>query len=200
MGVEGPRHRLPCGVGDERLSGLCHRAQPGREVYGLARNRVLRRCPGANGRGYDLAAGDAGVQLQCLPRRIGYRGHLGLHVERCPHGPLYVVVVSDRRTEYGKSTVPGVIDHIAAVIGDDSVRDCIEAAQKRLHLLWVESTAKGRVAGDVGDQHGCLTPLAIGCLGRGLECLVPGRTLCGGPRDRREDAQSMSGAFYADVL
>ena len=80
--------------------------------------------------------------------------HRALHAERRAHRALGVVLVRDRRAEQRHHVVADVLVHGAAVALDLLPEPPQRAVHERLHGLGVEALGHGRVAGQIGEQHG----------------------------------------------
>ena len=136
--------------------------QPRGDVDGVADHGVAV----ADGAGEDLAGVDADAQLEARAMARGQLGvdlaHRGLHPERGAHGALLVVLVRDRRAEDGHDVVADVLVDGAAVAGDLLAEPAQAAVDERLDALGVHPLGHGRVAGEVGEQHGDLAPLVGG--------------------------------------
>ena len=82
--------------------------------------------------------------------------------ERGTNRPLRVVAMRDRRTEHRHDAVADVLVDGAAVALDHAVEGFEEAAGDLMQLFRVQPAGELGVAGQVGEQHRHLPPLALG--------------------------------------
>ena len=83
-----------------------------------------------------------------------------MHVYRRTRCSFAVVAVRDGGTERCQRGIAGMVDHLAAVVRNDAIRDVVELAHYGLYLFGVEAPAQSRVSGNVCHQNGRLPALA----------------------------------------
>jgi hypothetical protein len=114
----------------------------------------------ASAAGDDLPAGDPDVHVGRAADLRRDRGHGIVDGERGADRALGLVAVRQRRAEHGHDAVAEVLVDPAAVLLDDAVDPLEEAAEQRVHVLGVELPAQRGVAGEIGEEHHDLAPLA----------------------------------------
>jgi hypothetical protein len=160
--------RLADGDGVRAAGGL----EAGGNVDGIAHHRVAV----ADGAGHHLARVDSDPQ-----REAGaVLGHHLQHREAGAHGPLRIVLVGDRRPEDAHHVVADeLVDRPAEALDllAEASQGAIDEGGDRLRI---HPLGGGRVAGEVGEEHG-RQPALLRRRGRCLRCRCRLRRVgCGG--------------------
>ena len=158
-------HQPPGGLGDENRAGLGEGLEAGREVHRVAHRLELRPRVPADGAHHDGPGVDAdpraGAQA-ALGLDLGAEGvHALLDLDGSPAGPERRVLQGHRGPEERQDAVARELLHRALVAVDDSGHQFVDAPHELIHGLFPEPLGHGRVALEVGEEHGHLPPLPL---------------------------------------
>ena len=176
--VNSVRHGALHGGGDQDLAGGGRVGQPRRQVHRIADHGIVGVA--ADAARHNLAAGDADMRLERPAEVAGEHRHLLLDRLGRPHRPFRIVAMGQRGAEHRHHAVADMLVHRAAMVADDGVRPVEETPEQGMRLFGVDRRGQLGVAGDVGEQHRHLAPLALGAdVGRRLLRFngVPGRKM-----------------------
>ena len=144
--------------------------QAGSKIHRVAQHRVVPPHGPADLTRHDLAQGNADMAEQRRRRRPAEIGrqhrHGALDGFRRRYGAQRIVFVGHGRAEHGHGGVADVLVDRAAVLDDQFVGAGKEAVDDAAHFLRPERARQLGEAAEIGEQHGHLPALGLGCGGR----------------------------------
>jgi hypothetical protein len=205
---------------DQDLSRLTQPLETRGHVHGVAEGRVAAGAAAREHTGYH----GPGVDPYAEAERVVPLDHPGLlfvgppsegrlHVQRGSQGPLFLVLVGDRRAKQSHHAVADELVHVATPAGDAVAERPQAAGNQLVDLFRVQFLGERREALQVREQHRDLAALRVGHSaevrpavaaesGAGRVGLVTGRTrnrvavrqrgsaVCAVPGVRRDDGRA----------
>src|ERR1700722_20188873 len=135
--------------------------EPRREIHGVSDHSVIMRLPSTHDAGDDLAVCNSDMGLQGTGQAAAPPRHCLVNIEGGPRraqGIVFVGLWRAKKRHYGVAYV--LIDRAAIAI-DDAVDQRGEAIDQLMNLLSIQRAGKRCEPGEIREQDGDRTPLAV---------------------------------------